>query len=118
MNTFEQGIQSEKQALQFFVRKGYICLAQRFKTAYGEIDLIVEKGKQLIFVEVKKRPFLSQGLYSLRTAQCQRIYNAALIFLQKYPPHQWINIQIDLVVCTKDVIHHIPHIWTDYACAA
>lgn len=45
----------EDMAENFLKRKGYQIIARNFKTKYSEIDLIAEKDKVLIFVEVKTR---------------------------------------------------------------
>lgn len=49
------GDAGEKQACDYLTRKGYKLLAKKFQTKYGEIDLIMEDGPTLVFVEVKKR---------------------------------------------------------------
>ena len=36
-------------------RRGYEILARRYRTRYGEIDIVAEDAESLIFVEVKAR---------------------------------------------------------------
>jgi putative endonuclease len=36
-------------------RRGYAILARRYRTRYGEIDIIAREGETVVFVEVKAR---------------------------------------------------------------
>ncbi|MFC1678374.1 YraN family protein [Patescibacteria group bacterium] len=45
----------EKIAEEYLERKGYKILDRNIKTSYQEIDIIAEKQKRIIFVEVKTR---------------------------------------------------------------
>ena len=115
MTSFLKGHQAEDQALHFFLDRGYVCLAKRFKTRWGEIDLIVSTPQHLHFVEVKRRSCVSKGLFSLRPTQQERIYKAALSFLSSCPPPgtPWSLIQFDLVIVTeKGELTYWPHIFT------
>ncbi len=114
MNSFLKGKQAEERSLRFFLDQGYTCLAQRFKTRWGEIDLIVSRLENLHFVEVKNRPTLSRGLFSLLPKQQSRIYNTALSFLSLYPtPLPWTSFQFDLVIMTSEgKLEYMPHIFT------
>ena len=60
MNTKRVGDRGEEMAADFLERKGLRILARKYRTPIGEIDLIAQEGKTLVFVEVKTR----------RTARC------------------------------------------------
>lgn len=47
------GASAEKLAEDYLKEKGYEILARNFRSPFGEIDLVVKKGKTLVFVEVK-----------------------------------------------------------------
>ena len=42
-------------------RRGYEILARRYRTRFGEIDVIARDGQTVVFVEVKARSGLSFG---------------------------------------------------------
>ncbi len=46
---------AEQQALIFLQQGGYVLVEQNYHSRYGEIDLIVRKNQELVFVEVKAR---------------------------------------------------------------
>jgi putative endonuclease len=45
----------EDLACDELVRRGYAVLARRYRTRFGEIDIIAERAGVLVFVEVKAR---------------------------------------------------------------
>jgi len=55
------GSYGEFLARQYLKAQGYRILEENFRNKLGEIDLIVQDGKTICFVEVKTRQFLDQG---------------------------------------------------------
>ena len=39
----------------YYSFRGYHCLGRRMRSPFGEIDLIMKRGRRLVFVEVKFR---------------------------------------------------------------
>src|ERR1700675_5052388 len=50
---FRTGLSAENRAAAFLMAKGYRILAKRFRTPYGEIDLVARKRNMIVFIEVK-----------------------------------------------------------------
>ena len=46
---------AEQQALTVLEEQGYVHVQSNYHSRFGEIDLIVQKGQELVFVEVKAR---------------------------------------------------------------
>ena len=79
--------------------KGWRKLASRYRNAYGEIDLIMGKPHQLLFVEVKYTSTTSDDMLETvlpQPRQQQRNVNAAKGFLAENPDHQ--NDEMRIVV--------------------
>ena len=53
LNTREVGKQGEDLACRLLIEKGYRILATNYRKRCGEIDIIAERGRQLVFVEVR-----------------------------------------------------------------
>ena len=51
----QTGKLGEGIAREFLEKKGYKTIEQNYKTKYGEIDLVVRKGKELVAVEVRTK---------------------------------------------------------------
>jgi len=83
-------------ALLFF--KGFRLLARRYRTPLGEIDLIVKRGRTIVFVEVKARAFERDALESVGRAAEGRIVDAADLWLAKHPDAAGLNLRYDMVV--------------------
>jgi putative endonuclease len=49
------GIMGEEAALSFLSQLGYRLLEKNYRCRLGEIDLIMQDGKALVFIEVKAR---------------------------------------------------------------
>lgn len=58
----EKGNQGELLAAKQMQKLGYTILEQNYRSPYGEIDIIAEKDKVLVFTEVKFRKGTEKGL--------------------------------------------------------
>ena len=87
----------EEIATRFLEEKGYKILFRNFKTKYSEIDLIAQKRKPLIFVEVKTRKGEAFGSpeEAINRDKKDRLKKAAQAFVAF---HQWAGpFQIDVL---------------------
>lgn len=81
LKSYRLGHRAEIMAALFLKVKGYRILKRRYKTPVGEVDLIAKKGANLVFVEVKARKNLRDGLEAITPAAQRRISRAAEYFL-------------------------------------
>lgn len=51
----ELGKSAEDLAAQLLADRGYEILARRYRTRYGEIDIVARENATIVFVEVKAR---------------------------------------------------------------
>lgn len=49
------GADGEERAAAWYVGKGYAVVARNWRCRDGELDLVVRRGRELVFVEVKAR---------------------------------------------------------------
>jgi len=75
------GRRSETLAALFLRLKGYRILETRYRSYHGEIDLIAQKGRAIIFIEVKHRRNLTDGIESVTDFQTNRIMDAAQVYM-------------------------------------
>lgn len=57
----ETGQQGEAEAVRYLQDKGYEIRTRNYRHQHAEIDLVAQKGKLLVFVEVKTRTNVSYG---------------------------------------------------------
>jgi putative endonuclease len=117
ITAYTKGVHGEKKAELFLKKHGYVMHKRRFKTPYGEIDLIAQKHDTLIFVEVKHRTTLAHAMHSISVRQQHRIGRAALFFIQNHCPHWKGTIQFDGVFMDNNgSIHHVPCLFEPSQC--
>lgn len=95
---YHYGLWAEWWCIAALVLTGHRILERRHRNSHGEIDLIAKRGKQLVFIEVKARQRLEDGLYALQPHQQQRILRAASAYLANHPAYQELRIRFDFMV--------------------
>src|SRR5919201_536979 len=95
---FRTGLSAESRAAAFLIAKGYRILAKRFRTPYGEIDLVARRRNLIAFVEVKARASLDDAAWAVTPRQQQRIINAAQAWLVAHPAHAEFEMRCDAML--------------------
>ena len=95
---FRTGLSAESRAAALLMAKGYRILAKRFRTPYGEIDLVARKRNLLAFIEVKARANLDDAAYAVTPRQQQRIIEAAQAWLVAHPEHANFELRFDAIL--------------------
>lgn len=72
---------AEFVAAWFLRLKGYSVIDRRYRTAVGEIDLIVRRGSTIVFVEVKRRLAEAAALEAVTATARARIARAAAVWV-------------------------------------
>jgi len=82
-DTTEAGKWGEARAAEELQRLGYAVLARRYRTRFGEIDIVARDGRTLVFVEVKARATARYGsaAESIPGWKRRRIASMALDYL-------------------------------------
>jgi putative endonuclease len=81
----ELGKQGEEVAAKELARRGYAILARRYRTRFGEIDIIAKDDEVVVFVEVKARrsPRYGGALEAVPSWKQRRIAAMALDYLAR-----------------------------------
>ncbi|QNT78739.1 YraN family protein [Entomobacter blattae] len=95
---FAIGYNVELAALRYLTTSGWQILSHRYKTAYGEIDIIAQHNEILVFFEVKHRKTLQDAAYSLSRRQQVRILNAASYILAEHTHWHYKEVRIDALL--------------------
>lgn len=74
------GHRAETIAVWYMRLKGYRLIANRFKSTVGEIDLIMQRGRTMVFIEVKARAKVDDSIWAVTPQQSRRIASAASLF--------------------------------------
>ncbi len=108
MSRYDAGLRGEAMAEEHLLKKGMTLLARRYRAADGEIDLVMQDGDVVVFVEVKARPSgqPGAGLLAVTPAKQRRMTHAALAFLLE---REWMarSVRFDVVEITARGILHV-----------
>lgn len=105
---FQTGISAESRAAAYLLAKGYRILARRFRTRFGEIDIVARRRSLLAFIEVKARASLDDAAYAVTPHQRQRIIAAAEIWLMKHPEDATLDCRFDaILIAPKSLPRHL-----------
>ncbi len=105
---FQRGVDAEMRVIENLQKQGFQLLNHRYKTAYGEIDVIMEKDALICFIEVKARKNLSDGLFSITDKAKMRISNSALLWMQERTSNTDELYRFDVAIVTGD--NHISYL--------
>jgi putative endonuclease len=105
---FRLGLSAESRAAMLLIAKGFRIAARRWKTPFGEIDIIARRRRTLAFVEVKARVTIDQGAEAVTPQAKQRIIAAAELWLAHNPDDTRRDIRFDvMLVAPGRMPHHI-----------
>lgn len=110
-DVYVKGLLGEAKAEEYLCSQGMICLDRRYRSPYGEIDLIMLDGDILAFVEVKARDLstLQAAQMAVTPAKQRRIIQTALCYLSEHPEHAQRMIRFDIAGLSNDCIEHLPN---------
>jgi putative endonuclease len=105
---FKTGVSAEARAAAFLMAKGYRILARRFRTPYGEIDIVAKRRNLIAFVEVKARGSLDDAAYAVTPRQQQRIIATAQAWLMAHPEHAELELRFDaMLIAPRRLPRHL-----------
>jgi putative endonuclease len=86
LNKSSLGRQAEDRALVYLQQQGLVCVTRNYACRYGEIDLVMNDGTLLVFVEVRLRKNLNFGgaAASVDNAKQRRLWRTAEHYLMRY----------------------------------
>jgi putative endonuclease len=94
---YSKGVWAERGACLLLLLKGYRILACRYKSPFGEVDIIAQKGQTVVAVEVKNRPSHAATLTAISPTQWSRIARTMAAFLHHNPRLNGTLLRFDAV---------------------
>src|ERR1700687_3995671 len=100
IEAFRRGLSAESRAALLLIAKAYRILARRWKTPFGEIDIVAPRRGILRFVEDNARASAHDDIDAVTDLTKHRSVSAAELWLARYPGHANGEIRFDVVVVT------------------
>lgn len=90
---------AEQTALSLLQAQNYVWVTSNYYSRRGEVDLIVKRGQELVFVEVKARTIgnYGQACEMVTWTKQKKIIKTAMRFLQRYPSYQDFYCRFDVI---------------------
>jgi putative endonuclease len=94
-----RGLRAERRAVWWYRLRGYRILATNAWAGGHELDIVVRRGRRLVFCEVKEK--LGEGfgdpLEMVDAEKQRRLQFAAEAWLARHPDAAGLNISFDVV---------------------
>lgn len=102
------GSSGEALAAAWYEAQGYTVLARNWKVRAGELDLVVQRGRIVVFCEVKTRASLDFGspAEAVREEKRRRLRHLAALWLDE-APRRPAEIRFDVATVVDDVVEVI-----------
>ncbi len=109
----------EDYAAELLAKKGYLITQRNYHSRFGEIDIIAENDKYIVFAEVKTRDenFSVSPLEAVTVGKQKKIFKTALLYLQSHqtelqPRFDVIGITTTSDAFTVKLVEHIENAFT------
>jgi len=91
---------AEQVANRYLCEQGLHPIAHNYRCQLGEIDLIMQQGNTLVFIEVRYRKYsyFGDGLTSIAAQKQQRIIQTAIHYLSTHAEYVQSACRFDVVV--------------------
>jgi len=103
---FKLGISAESRAAMLLIAKRYRIVARRWKTPFGEIDIVGRRRRALVFVEVKARERLDDAAKAVTERGKRPIVAAAELWLAQHPDDARRDISFDVMLVAPGKMPH------------
>jgi len=111
------GRRGERAAARHLTRRGWTILAQRWRGAGGELDLVAARGGVVAVCEVKTRADPAALTEPVTAAQQARIRRAGEAFLASRPDLAGLSPRLDLINVRlgrwRARVRHLPGVVAD-----
>jgi putative endonuclease len=108
-----KGLHFELTALRHLQEHGFVLLTRNYRCKMGEIDLVMQDGSMVVFVEVRFRARLQHGRpqETVTSAKQARLRRAAHHFLLWHPHLRNAPCRFDVLALWPDATGDIQLLW-------
>ena len=109
-STTERGRAAEHRAAWHYRLRGYRILARNARAGGVELDLVVRRGRRVVFVEVKSRSGTSHGepLEAVDRWKLERLRRGTAAWLAANPAASGLDVGFEVVAVHAGRIERMP----------
>jgi putative endonuclease len=111
-STTERGRAAERRAAWHYRLRGYRILGRNVRAGGVELDLIVRRGRRLVFVEVKHKsgPAYGDPLEMVDERKRERLRRGIAAWLHSYPDAVGLDVACEVVAVRPAGIERVPEL--------
>ena len=100
----------ERRALRHYRLRGYRLLDANARVGPYEVDLVVRRGRRLVFVEVKEKRWQAFGhpLEMIDEEKARRVRTAALGWLARRPELARLDVSLEAAAVVAGKVERVP----------
>lgn len=95
---WRSGVMAEESVARHYQSQGCPVAVRRWRSPFGEVDLIVRDGAAVVIVKVKKARSLDAAAHRLGRRQMDRLCAAAQAFCEGEPKGGLTDLRFDLAL--------------------
>lgn len=105
------GKKGEDAATEMLLKKGYIIRERNWRCGKNEIDIVAEKGRRIVIIEVKTRSSVINDISQVITRdKIRHMITAANAYITTYQLSQELQFDVILITGTDENNFSIEHI--------
>lgn len=99
------GTQAENFACDYLKTQGLFLIKRNYACRFGEIDLIMQDGATLVFVEVRYRqdPCFGHSIETVHSTKQNKLIKTAEYYLQSHPLSEIANCRFDVLALSPSI---------------
>ncbi|HET7366755.1 MAG TPA: YraN family protein [Gaiella sp.] len=99
----------ERIAARHYRLRGYRVLGTNVRLGANELDLVVRRGRRLVFVEVKERArdTYGGGIGAVDREKRRRVRRAAAAWLQSHPESAALEVRFEVAAVTEGRVERL-----------
>jgi putative endonuclease len=93
------GEKAEQNACQYLLKQNLKLISKNYRSKFGEIDIIMQDGQTLVFVEVRyrKQDKFGSGAESITLTKQKKLIKTASFYLQQHSYTNALSARFDVV---------------------
>ena len=112
----QAGSDAEKRARKHLELRGFKTIGCNIHSRFGELDIVMTRNNELLFVEVRYRSSMSYGsaAQSVHIHKQRKLINAARYFLQQNPEYNKYDCRFDVITIEspRNILQWHPNAFT------
>ena len=104
------GAAAERRVRRHYRLRGYRVLAANVRAGGNELDIVLRRGRRLVFAEVKMRARSDYGdaLEAVDAEKLRRVRRAAEAFVARHPELATLDVALEAVAVRPSGIERVP----------